>query len=164
MRLMTNMFFCSVVMACVLFVSSCDDEDQSMIVDTNITLSFVDEQGNDLLNTEVDEPIESDKIDLYKFLDGKKEQVNSANLDYPSGFMVYRDENMSRNMLEVLPSQFSQGAGTFEVLIDFDGAQGDMLKYEIEKTGRSEKVVKVWYNDELKWKEGEGRRYIEIVK
>jgi hypothetical protein len=151
------------VLAIGLTFTSCKKEDEGVVVDTYIDLSFKDADGNDLLSGNTSNAYNQENINIYYLINGEEERAYNEKLDAPKGFSVYEQE--SQKIMRLFPSDHDENLKT-TTFIKFNDAETDEVICELRKWGSSNKsvaVTKVWYNGELVW-DGTGPRYIEIVK
>ncbi|TPE46415.1 hypothetical protein [Pontibacter mangrovi] len=146
----------------VALVVSCstDEEDCCTIIDTGVSIKYLNGQGENLL--EVDGGIDVADINIYHKINNDWVKYFRGNLDYPKGFYTVERENGT--YLVVFPSTTIGESGYSETKIEFSETDFDILKTEVQKKNSSEIVTMVWYNDELKWEGNQSERLIEVVK
>jgi len=160
------------LMIFVIFIISCSkQEDQKLDnigvnVDRDINISVKDSAGNDLLDPENPQAIRESEIWLYYLIDGKKEKVYIPNLDHPRNFFIFKDHrnyDSSEYIIRVFPND--EKSNSYPITyIQWNNADTDTIKCEIERTEYEVRCTKVWYNGELKWKGNDTWRYFEIIK
>ncbi|MGM1057356.1 MAG: hypothetical protein ACQEWG_15830 [Bacteroidota bacterium] len=84
------------------------------------------------------------------------------NLDSPKGISTVERED--RINLVVFPSTTIFENNYKETKIEFSESDFDVLKTQIDKRNSNEVVIKIWYNDELKWEGNQTERMFEILK
>ena len=133
-------------------VISCknDDEDCCTIVDTNIIIKFVDQNGKNLLN-DVEGGIEPAGIVLYYKVNGQWEEYFESNLDAPKGYLTTEESGDAFFVLYTDPS-YSENNNA-EIKIQFTETLSGILKAEFNQSGGNLICTKVWYDGELKWEQ-----------
>ena len=149
------------LIAVTLIVScSTDEKDCCTIIDTGVSVKYLNEEGDNLL--EVDGGLNIADLNIYHKINNEWVKYFKGNLDYPKG--LHTVEREDGTYLVILPSTTIVENGYSETKIEFSETDFDILKTEVQKNNSNEIVTKVWYNDELKWEGNQSERIIEVVK
>lgn len=119
---------------------------------TDITLNYVDQNGEQLINTDHPHAINYRNFDMYYVVKGKKERVHEFEI-------IERD---SGNYYINLYPNIIRGQKTAITYIEFGDSTLDTIKVQYKAGDGLEIVNKVWYNQELRWeikKDGGGPRF-----
>lgn len=146
----------------VLSCSNGDDEPlNSVVVDTGVYIKYLDENGNNLLNDEIDES----NINIYHKINNEWVGYYKSNLDYPKGIVVRERDN--EKYLVLFVSIIVDGNNISETKIEYSNRnEVDIIKTVIDNNNGNTIVHKVWYNGIMKWEWGPSNqtdRMIEIV-
>lgn len=134
----------------------------------HVAFSFLDENGNDLLDLENPEAWGEDNITIYNLIDGEKKSRFNVNMDKPKGFSIlYHEEEDMFFMSLNLSEQIDDGYTT--TFIEFPNGETDTLKIKAEqKSNLVTRAGKFWYNEKLLFDEEETEYqdlgYFEITK
>lgn len=126
-----------------LFSSACKDQDDCcVIIETAVQISYVNDQGENLLNssTEFDES----KIRIYYKKEDSFEYAYDGNLDAPNMYSIYYDQD-SMQLLKVFPSNHYDGNFS-TTLIEFNETTVDTLYCEFELGDSKEICIGAWLN------------------
>ncbi len=147
----------------ILFLVNCksDNENQSVDIDTGLSISIVNNEGIDLLNPNDSSSIKEKNIKLFYLINGEKEEFFDADLDSPKGFGIYKDVDSYK--IDIMPyiGNSNQITTTF---IELEKGVLDTIKCKIEKTENRVLCSKVWFNSELKWEAYKTERFFTVVK
>lgn len=140
--------------------NSGDGPISGVIVDIGVHIKYLDENGNNLLNSGIDES----EINIYHKINKEWVKYYEGNLDYPKGIKIYERENEKYLLLFV--SDKVNESNLSETKIEFSNYnESDIVKSEIDFSNHNMIVRKVWYNDIIKWESTEQtERMFEIVK
>ncbi len=130
----------------LLLLAACTKKDSSKIwVNTTIGLSYVDQNGKDLLNPQTPSAYNLNDFRLYYMKNGKKTLFFRGNLDNPFGYS---------------PAWYSPGSGLYRFALFFpadsctlqlsDGT-ADTFKINVLQKNGSQLLQKVWMNGRLIW-------------
>lgn len=159
----TNKRISIVLLFLFLLTTSCSkDQNSQFIVDTAVNITVKNRDGVDLLNPDNSVAFQENSVRVFYVKDGKAEEVNEPNLDYPKGFRIYKHESEYR--ITVFPNDLK--SEEFPVtLIQWAEDNVDSIKCEIVRESNREQCVKVWFNDSLSWEiHSNDDRFFEIVK
>jgi hypothetical protein len=145
---------------------SCDSDDQAVVVDIDINLTIEDADGNDLLNAEIGNFIQSGAIHVFYEINGKRETYQSVNqgtaLDLPEGFYIIPSDGVRKAQLTIF-SNPTVGDQVVTV-IEIDGRDDVRLVTKVTRKKGNTRVEKIWYKDNLVWPtEDAGPKYVKIV-
>ncbi|MXV37823.1 hypothetical protein GO491_03890 [Flavobacteriaceae bacterium Ap0902] len=149
------------ILTTMLFTSCNSDDNEQVIIDTDINISVKDVDGNDLLNTNNPNSFNQNEFKIFYEIDGEQIEVNDENLDYSKGFFVYQHESEFR--IRIFPNT-NKNASYPITYIRWSEMDIDTLKCEIDRNGSSEICKKVWFNNELVWQAYGTERFFEIIK
>jgi len=149
------------VITVALIVScSTEENDCCTVIDTGVSVVYLNEEGDNLL--EVENGLKVEEINIYHKINNEWVRYFEGNLDYPKGLRtVVRDDG---TYLVIFSSTTIVENDYSETKIEFSETDSDILKTEVQKKNSNEIVTKVWYNDELKWEGNQSERIIEVVK
>lgn len=143
----------AMLIMCLILSLGCDDDDQQSVnVETSISITLVNNQQKNLLDENVLGSYNSDDIYTFTYnVDGGKKilqenLVNSNNQLYISDFGIDNKEIQETT-----------------IFLNLSTADVDTLKVEYKVENGSLFNTKLWYNDELKWSLG-NIKHIEITK
>lgn len=143
----------------VLISCNTDEPNCCTNIDTNILIKYLDDQGQNLLESGV---YSESNINIYHLIDGSWERYFNGFRDSPKGITVNQLEDGL--YLTLSPSSTTNTSGISETKIEFSENDFDVIKAEIEKSSNSQIITKVWYNDQLKWEAYATERKFEVVK
>jgi len=158
-----NKQFPFVLVVIILFTNGCITGDQEMrsappIMD--VSISYVNEQGEDLLET--------DYFPFYNiyYLQKDEESGNFERVKATKNqYSFYIDQGTNRYALRVFPNrEFIDGKST--TLIENHRDNIDTLRVQGYNEGRGSTAERIWYNGELVWETAPNppRRYFTITK
>lgn len=124
-----------------------------------MTFSYQDQAGNDLLNPTHENAINEENVDIVYRKDGRYK----GKLNYSESFQIVQREDQDNLLM------FSLSSTPFEdrqasILIDFPHASNDTLDIKAEGNRDELHAMKIWYNGRLIWSKEENERYFEITK
>lgn len=148
-----------------MVILSCSNDNDiplvGVVVDTGVNIKYLDENGNNLLNGEIDES----NINIYHKINNEWVGYYESNLDYPKGIVVRERDN--EKYLVLFVSIIVDENSISETKIEYSNRnEGDIIKTLIDNSNGNRIVRKVWYNSILKWEwdpSEETDRMIEIV-
>lgn len=121
----------------------------------SIEISVINKLGVDLLDPLVEEKIETSQIRIYHILDGEKIEFYESNLDYPKGYRIYKPYELGYNHNYVFCLMMVKAYLSEELMpatyIKWTESDTDTIQCQIEKSGASTFVSKVWCNNKLVW-------------
>ena len=121
-------------------------------IDIGVQISYVDKNGNDLLDPANSNGYKESNIDLYYMLNGVKTRVYDGLMDLPEGFKIEYSETFHIYSLSISPNDKYDANKMSETLIDF-GDRVDTLTVSYVVSTNSLIVHSVWYNHVLKAEE-----------
>ncbi|MCU4157459.1 hypothetical protein J1N10_15890 [Carboxylicivirga sp. A043] len=136
------------------------NNDCCSVVDVGITIKYLNETGENLL--EVENGINTSEISLFHKVNDEWIEYYEGNLDYPKGLKTEERENIK--YLVVFPSTTITVADYSETMIQFSDSDFDIIRTKIDKSNSNIIVTEVWYNDQLKWDAISTERIFEIIK
>ena len=116
-----------------------------MVIESHVDLLLVDEQSNNLIDGG---HFDLNNLKIYYLIDGKKKFFFNNRLDYPKGFNVVED----RDKQSLLRIYLNYAMVTPVTHVEYGENDTDYMKTEFHRNGSSVIIQKIWYNDELKWK------------
>ncbi len=149
---------------------SCDkNSTEDFFAETSFDISYFDTNGNDLLNP--NEPIsyKREDIDIYYLINGEKIKQYHEHLSNPEFFFISDEIRENKYFMALTPNDQNLDNNNRAITyIDFGNNVEDKVECEFKTYENSSRiqVVKIWYNDELKWEYSTGGsvRWIEIIK
>ena len=155
----------------ILFVAcSTTDSSPGAVLSTDVTISYVTEDGTDLVNPEQTNAIGDQNTELYYLQNGETTEYFESNLDNPNGISVIEPNRLPSDHygLKILANTIP-GQNQATTYIRFSDGTQDTLKAEYENNGNSDVngtvITKVWYNQEIRWStEEESERFFTITK
>lgn len=143
---------------------SCEKDDPSnccTIIDTGVTIKYVNEAGENLLEKE--DALSIKDITIFHKVDSEWEQYFKGNLDVPTGL---EEVSMPEGKyLGIVTSLDVDGNNISETKIRFSETDEDIIKTQLNFSSNNTIVDKVWYNGELKWERtSKNPRNFVIVK
>lgn len=146
----------------LLLSTSCgSDENDQVIVDTDINVSIKNSDGVDLLDSANPHSYREDSIKLFYIKNGEEVEVFDADMDYPKGFFIYKHENEYR--MRIFPN-IDKSEEFPLTYIKWNETTIDTIKCIIERKSNSQICKKVWFNNESVWEAYETERFFEIIK
>ena len=135
----------------ILMFSACSKNDISGdYIETLIGINYIDKEGNDLLNPEAENAINTENIDIYYLKDGEKVRVCDYLMEIPENYYVNYSETHDKYYLVVFMSEYMNEENISETYIDF-GEWEDTIRcqYHVVDSGNFW-YERVWYNGEKK--------------
>lgn len=149
---------------------SCKKDNEAVFDETAFDISYFDQNGNDLLDPGNPESYKESDIDIYFLVDGIKMKQDQGNLKYPEFFFISSDEiKENKYYMRLFPNHQNLDENNKAITyINFGNDIEDKVECEFQtyKNSSNIQVVKIWYNDELKWHytTSASSRWIEIIK
>jgi hypothetical protein len=151
-------------------LAACNQDDEDMNgfnLENQIYLSFKNSDGQNLLDTSIENSFAIEAFKLYYLIDGEPVEVNIEN-----GYNMGNIELTSDKLLKVFTNPSS--SNIVEEISEFDIVENiaylklsetdtDTIKTHSKSSQNYFLLSKVWYNDELVW-ERETGGVIEIMK
>jgi hypothetical protein len=125
--------------------------DSGTAYETAIDISFIDQNGQDLLDPANEIVITEQNTDLYYLVDDSLMKQYEGHLDHPKMFFVSDEKSWPNDnyFLRVF-SNIIEGKSTTFSYLEFEGGSMDTIKTQYEIGDNSTVVTKVWYNGDLK--------------
>ncbi len=156
---MKNLFL---ILSITMLLWSCSkDEHEGIIVDTSVSISVKDTNGNDLLDANNSNSLNLDLVKIIYEANGEKTVFLKKHLDAPKGFSVIKHEKEYR--MQVLLNSDKQTARPI-TYIQWNDTDTDTLKCEISRKSGNEICNKLWLNNKLVWKAYANERHLELIK
>ncbi|MEM0519314.1 hypothetical protein [Aequorivita flava] len=134
--------FLVLYMAILIGCSKKDDTGEQFVFDLAVNLSIKNEAGDDMLDPNNPNSYKLNDIKTYHLIDGEEVWAIADN--------VISQNNEGAFIF----TTFVNYEGNYEypiTYIDWDETDRDTIKAEIYRTERQIRVIKIWYNEELKW-------------
>tara|TARA_Y100000815_G_C13091502_1_gene405837 strand:- start:54 stop:524 length:471 start_codon:yes stop_codon:yes gene_type:complete len=150
------------ILSLIMLLLGCsnDEKDCCTVIDTAISIKYLNAEGENLF--EVANGYKLSELTVYHNINGVWERYYEGNLDYPKGLNTVETDGGVE--LIVFPSTNMVENHISETKIQFSESDSDIIKSQIEKSGSTEIVTKVWYNNELKWENNQAERAFQIIK
>lgn len=157
----------SILVACVLFGCSSDDDDSpkpavSIAVDFEFSVKGTD--GSDLLNPDNPNGLDQSKIKLFYKVDGEEEEVFDGNLDNPRHFFIYKEkENDDYRIRVFLNHTIAEDQPV--TYIQWNNEETDTVRAKFYHSSASTTIEKVWLNGEAIFPTAENKKlYYQMTK
>jgi len=148
----------------VFFLLSCEkDEPENCctIMDTGVSIKYINESGENLLQTE--NALDISDLKVFHKVDSEWEEYFEGNLDNPKGLSEL--EINGEKFLRISTSIRTDSNHISETKLSFSENDEAIIKTEISKNANNTLVEKIWYNGSLKWeREDNVPRRFTIVK
>jgi len=119
-----------------------DDDDCCTIISLDANISVKNAGGEDLLDPNNPNSYKKENIKIYHLINGEQKRAGLDDIIYQDSDSVFRYRTFVNH----------EGNAEFPVTyIDWDETDRDTLKSEIYRTDNQTRVIKIWYNGELKW-------------
>jgi hypothetical protein len=154
----------AIVVIALLCSCSSDDSPEQFVYDVGVEFSIKDSQGNDLLNPENENTLNSSEIKLFYVVNGAVEEVYDGNMDYPRNYVIYDYAPVSEYRISVFLNNADTEAQPI-TYIQWNATDTDTLRSEIYRRNNLVKIKTLWLNNELIWSDEDGTEpYFELVK
>jgi len=158
-----------IILVIMISLFSCKKDNEAVFDETAFDISYFDNNGNDLLDPNNPVSFKESDIDIYYLLDGLKLKQYQANLEYPEFFFISDEIRENKYFMRLFPNRKNLDENNRAITyINFGNNVEDKVECEFQTYENSSniRVVKIWYNDELKYQYGDGSesRWIEIIK
>ncbi len=141
-------------------VISCSDKKYGDFLDYNIGISYLDNEGNSLLDTQNTNFIDPAEISAYYFIKGENKVIPSRN----GAVKLSYYEGESTNIIRLLVSDYFNEDNESITILRFNELDIDTLKCKITDLKHLSYVSKVFYNDKLVYDNNGSNDYIVVVK
>ncbi|HKK46562.1 MAG TPA: hypothetical protein VJ964_13640 [Balneolaceae bacterium] len=120
--------------------------------DVRMNISFVDQNGKDLLNPKQKHAITEQNTDIYYLANGEKKKVFDNNLDHPKHFYIWYAEDLDTYFMTLFPNRAFKDNESHSSVTYIKFADGTMDTVKVKaKKADIWGVTKVWYNQTLRW-------------
>lgn len=148
---------------------SCKKDNEAVADDTAFDISYFDQNGNDLLDTNTPNSYKASDINIYYLLDGIKVKQYQGNLACPKSFYISDEIRENKHFMVLFPNDKSLDENNRAITyINFGNNEEDKVECEFQtyENNSNIQVIKIWYNNKLKWQytTGGSSRWIEIIK
>lgn len=126
---------------------SCEKKNTGDSIKANLSISYVNENGDDLLNKNTPNYIDSANIDIYYLIDGERVRFYDARMDLPESFQIYYDKNVDKYFLDLHLSYFMEDSISVTYIQNKEDIDTVKSKFRIFEGGYG--YEKIWYNDVL---------------
>ena len=135
------------------FSCSSNDENQPSATNIDAVVRFyvLNEQGDDLLNPNNQNSIETSNLKIYELINGKEVEVNNPNSDAPRGFWVSPPEGKFDKYSLGLTLNILEDSNTTITLLKWSESDSDSFKAELKKGDNYIICQKIWVNDIKVW-------------
>lgn len=116
-------YTCTLLFLILVFSSCRDAVDCCVIIDTDVSIHYVDAGGNDLVNSSPD--FDENRFKVFFKKDDEFEEINRGRLDHPRMFSIY-DDDKGRKIMQIFPSDYYEG-NTSTTLIKLNSLVVDTL-------------------------------------
>lgn len=130
------------------------------VYDTGVLIEYVNANGENLF--EIPGGLTENQITTYLKEDGKWVYYHGGGTEFPRGVKIV--ETPDGPLLQVAPGLTTDTEGYSELKLIFSETDIDSMRTKIETTGNLTVVSEVWYNNELKWRQGPTERKFQVVK
>ncbi len=151
-------------MALLFVFQSCQKNSGSDDIDVGIDLKLDNSSGKDLLDPNIENSYNTEKIKLYYLLNGIEKLYFCGNCDHQKGYYFFKRDD--RYVIRIYPNFEIQQDNTDPVTyIQWNETDRDTIRCHIKrnKDGSYIFCTKVWYNDSLVY-DNNGERYFTIIK
>lgn len=125
--------------------------DSGTVYEVSIGISFVDQNGQDLLDPSHSNAITEQNTDLYYMIDDSLVKQFEGHLDHPKMFHIPDETSPhNENYQLVVFSNIIKNQDTAFTYLEFEDGSMDTIKTQYEIADNSTIVTRVWYNGDLK--------------
>ncbi|MET4080570.1 hypothetical protein ABIB40_000514 [Pedobacter sp. UYP30] len=136
-----------------------------VIIDTFVSINYVDADNADLLDPTNPNVIKADDIEIYYLENGQKQRVYNGNLDLSKNFKILKTPNSDKYYLSLSVSADLNENGISTTYLEVKKYNfTDTLTATIDKSSSSTRVNKVWYNGAYKGNAKEKTVTFTVVK
>ena len=134
---------------------SCNSNDENQPSATNIDavvrFYVLNNQGDDLLNPNNQNSIDTDNLKIYEIINGEEVEVNNPNMDAPKGFWISPPEGKFDKYRLSLTLNILEDSNTTITLLKWSESDLDSFKAELEKGEDYINCKKIWVKDIKVW-------------
>lgn len=152
------------LMIVFLSLSCSDEQDCCSQNDTLFEFSVVNQSGEDLLDENTLNSLNTNNIKLFNLINGEEILVNNPNSDSPDGYIIFERDGMN-----LIRTFFDESSLTVNGIIEWDLNKRDLITLEMDQQSESVKrLIKIEFNSQVVWSEetasNPNNRYFQIVK
>lgn len=153
-------FLLLITLVSLVGCSSDEGENCCTIIDTGVSIKYLTEEGENLL--EIEEGFTISDITVYHRINKQWVKYFEGNLDHPKGLRI--EDREDGKYLKVFVSSTTDDQGYSQTKLEFSDSDFDVIQAAVDKAHNNTILTKVWYNGELKWEGNQSDRIIEVVK
>ncbi len=127
---------------------ACNDKPQ-VDIDMDIHLSFVNADGEDLLDTNIENSINSSEINLYYLINNVKVREYVNRMENHSNLNVRYSDSLQKNVLTVVINYHLDENNQSITFLELNENDTDTIKCDIARGSNLTYITTVWYNDQL---------------
>ena len=154
----------------IFILQSCSDEKDccSQISGNDVLFEFsiVNQNGEDLLDSNIQGSYNTNTIKLYDIINDDEVLINNSDSDTPNGYIIFKkdDLNLIRTYFDVKSNLL-----THKGIIEWSPNNRDTISLEtVQQSENVKRLIKIKYNNEVVWEESTATnsdsRYFQIVK
>ena len=138
----------SALLILLILFYSCSKQEQGLLIDNSLQLSFINTQGEDLLDPETVNSIKVEEIEMYYLKDNKMVRANDSRLDNPKMFSVYYSNTREKNVLSFLSSLYLDDKNQATTYLKLKSDDIDTITCKMHEYNPT-LVTEAFYNGEL---------------
>ena len=127
-----------------------EDESSYDYIGAGVEFSLINDKGEDLLDPNNSNAIDTSTINVYYIKDGVKTRYYQSHLTYSRGFRVFKHENEYRI---VIYTDYSSDKDT--TIVEWSENDVDTIEIQYRKTASTVLNDKIWLNGEFVWEIGD---------
>lgn len=143
---MKNIYLIAITLI-LISCSSDEPENCCVVVDTAVTIKYVNDNNENLLEGE--NSIDVNNIKVFHKIDSEWKEYFEGNMDYPKGLTTV--EINGENFLRIFVSTDIDENQVSETKLEFSDNNEDIIKTELNLSANNTIITRVWYNDNLEW-------------
>ena len=156
-----------VLFTLILLIMSCKKEgvkNVGFVLDASVDMKLINNQGVDLLNSNIDNTYNTSDIRLYYLQGGQVKQYNGgSNQDYPKGYFIFLDSENYNNIRIFLNHDDNEEYPI--TYIKWNELDTDTIKTHYKRSQTIIALDSIWYNGMLHWTFNSNVRHVlEISK
>lgn len=129
-----------------------NEKEQFYNLDASLEFSVFNNNNEDLLNPENTNHLDTSNFKIFYLINGKKQEVNDSDMDYPKGFKIYKHENEYRIRIFL---NHSDGLDKPITEIQWSESDTDTLKVSYTRTENAILQNIIWLNGQQIWNRGD---------
>lgn len=134
----------------VIFFGCSTDSNVETVKEIAFYVSYLDQEGKDLLDPEHPVAITEQNTDLYYLIGNELVKQFEGHLDKPKKFWISTDEVLRDLNFMVVQSNIIEGQDMAISYLEFEDNTIDTVKTNYIQDGSNTHLTKVWYNGELR--------------